>query len=149
MTKDQFLKAALGMEPSKVSEIVNADETFWTDVFASAIVVTVGLISIFSLLLAVLNLHSLWTLCGTIVLFFFGPFCSFRAALHRRGRCYASVCPACLRCTILNPVRLFAFVSNKKERPHTPHTRLVGMARCFWQGIGNVFHLCCFGSSCL
>ena len=86
MTKDQFLKAALGKEPSKVSEIVNADETFWTDVFASAIVVTVGLISIFSLLLAVLNLHSLWTLCGTIVLFFFGPFCSFRAALHRRGR---------------------------------------------------------------
>ena len=86
MTKDQFLKAALGMEPSKVGEIVNADGTFWTDVFGSAIVVTVGLISIFSLLLAVLNLHSLWTLCGTIVLFFFGPFCSFRAALHRRGR---------------------------------------------------------------
>src|SRR5215471_13822433 len=86
MTKDQFLKAALGMEPSKVGEIINADGTFWIDVFGSAIVVTVGLISIFSLLLAVLNLHSLWTLCGTIVLFFFGPFCSFRAALHRRGR---------------------------------------------------------------
>jgi len=33
MTKDQFLKATLGMEPSKVCEIVNADQTFWTDVF--------------------------------------------------------------------------------------------------------------------